>query len=129
MALLQVKTLPDVTVAAFTAGSLDESNVESFGKELSALADGLGDGWLQLDLGGLRVMTSVGLGKLFSLYRKVLLGGGRLSLRNVRPEVYELFAITRLTDILDVQPALEGGGQRVGVGAAPQDGITRGGPA
>jgi anti-anti-sigma regulatory factor len=31
--------------------------------------------------------------------------GGQLSLRNVRPQVYEVLVMTRLTDILDVQPA------------------------
>src|SRR5690348_16189716 len=109
MALLQVKTLPDVTVATFTAGSMDESNAEAAGRELSALVEPLGEGWLQLDLGAVRMLTSMALVKLFSLYRKVLLGGGRLTLSNVRPEVYELFSITRLIDIMDVRPALEGG--------------------
>jgi anti-anti-sigma factor len=106
MALVQVKALPDVMVATLTASHLDESNAQTVGTELSALVGQLGERELRLDLGAVKNLTSVGLGKLLSLYRKVLLGGGQLSLWNVCPQVYELFSITRLTELLDVH-ALE----------------------
>jgi anti-anti-sigma factor len=109
MALLQVQTLPHRTVATFTARSLDECNAEAVGQELSALAGRLGGRWLQLDLGEVQFLTSTGLGKLLSLYTQVRAEGGRLSLQKVLPQVYEVFAVTHLTSLLDVHPASEGG--------------------
>jgi hypothetical protein len=50
-------------------------------------------------------VSSLGLGKLLSLSKKVRESGGQLSLRNVRPQVYEVLVMTRLTEIMDVQPA------------------------
>jgi anti-anti-sigma factor len=109
MALLQVKTFPDVTVATLTATSLDELNADLLGQELSDLAGRLGGRELHLDLGGVQVLTSIGLAKLVCLHKQVQAAGGRLSLLNVRPEIYEVFAATRLNGLLDVQPAPEGG--------------------
>ena len=40
-----------------------------------------------------------------ALNRKVKAAGGRLSVVNVRPLVFEVFAVTRLTALLDVSPA------------------------
>jgi anti-anti-sigma factor len=101
MALLQVKTLPDVTIATI----LGESIAETVWKELSALAGRLGGRWLQLDLSAVHFLTSTGVGKLLALYKQVRAEGGRLSLRNVRPQVYEVFAVTHLTGLLDVHQA------------------------
>jgi anti-anti-sigma factor len=81
MALLQVKTLPDVTIATIPG----ESIAEAVWKELSALASRLGGRGLHLDLGEVRFLSSVELGKLISLYKQVRAEGGRLSLQNVRP--------------------------------------------
>jgi anti-anti-sigma factor len=60
---------------------------------------------LRLDLSDLEYVTSAGLGMFVSLNRAVTAAGGRLSLFNVRPTVYEVFALTRLTSILDVRAA------------------------
>jgi anti-anti-sigma factor len=109
MALLQVKTFPDVTVATLTARSLDESNAELLGQELSDLAGRLGGGGLHLDLGGVQVLSSMGLAKLVCLHKQVQAAGGRLSLLNVHPEVYEVFAATHLNGLLDVRQTPEGG--------------------
>jgi anti-sigma B factor antagonist len=109
MALLQVKTLPNMTVVTFTASSLDESNAEAVGQELYALAGRLGGQRLQLDLGEVHFLTSTGVGKLLSVYQQVRAEGGRPSLQNVRPQVYEVFAVTHLTGLLDVHQASESG--------------------
>jgi anti-sigma B factor antagonist len=105
MALLQVKAIPDGAIASLTTKSLTEANVGAVGKELSTLLGQLGGQSLQLDLGAVEFVSSMGLGKLLSLSKKVRESGGELSLRNVRPKVYEVLVLTRLTDILDVQPA------------------------
>jgi anti-anti-sigma factor len=60
---------------------------------------------LHLDLSGLEYLGSTALGAFLTLDRAVKAGGGRLTLLNARPPVYEVFALTGLTSILDVQAA------------------------
>jgi anti-anti-sigma factor len=67
--------------------------------------DAPGTGVVHLDLGEVRLPTAEGLGLLVSLNRALCDRGSRLAVVNVRPQVYEVFALTRLTDVLDVRPA------------------------
>ena len=60
---------------------------------------------MRLDLSGLQYVCSAGVGLFVTLNREVKARGGRLSLINVPAPVYEVFAVTRLTDVLDVRPA------------------------
>jgi anti-anti-sigma factor len=59
---------------------------------------------LHLDLGGVRIPTASGLGALVALHEKLRRRGGRLVLSNVQPWAYEVFSLTRLTEVLDVRP-------------------------
>jgi anti-anti-sigma factor len=59
---------------------------------------------IHLDLGAVRLPTAEGLGLLVSLNRGLRERGGHLALLNVHPLVYEVFSLTRLTDVLDVRP-------------------------
>jgi anti-anti-sigma factor len=59
---------------------------------------------LHLDLGGVRMPTADGLGALVTLHQELRLRGGHLVLLNVQPWAYEVFAVTRLTEVLDTRP-------------------------
>ena len=74
------------------------------GKSLRAL-DVPATGVVHLDLGEVRFPTAEGLGLLVRLSRALCDRGGHLALLNVRPLVYEVFALTRLTDLLDARTA------------------------
>ena len=52
--------------------------------------------------------TWAALGKFVALHKRVRAGGGRLALVNVVDTVYEVFAVTRLNQVLDVRPAASG---------------------
>lgn len=60
---------------------------------------------LLLDLSGVCLPTASGLGALVSLHKQVRDNGGRIVLLNVQPWAYEVFAVTRLTDVMDVRAA------------------------
>jgi len=60
---------------------------------------------LHLDLGGVRIPTASGLGALLGLSQALRARGGHLALVNVRPWTYEVFTLTRLTEVLDVRAA------------------------
>jgi anti-anti-sigma factor len=58
-----------------------------------------------LDLSGVCMPTAGGLGALVGLHKQVRDHGGRLVLLNVQPWAYEVFAVTRLTELMDVRAA------------------------
>ena len=43
------------------------------------------------------------LGKLITLEKKVKAHGGKLKLSNIRPEIYEVFAITKLNKLFEIK--------------------------
>jgi anti-sigma B factor antagonist len=48
-------------------------------------------------------LSSAALGKLITLDRKVKAHQGRLKLSNIRPEILEVFQITKLHKIFDIR--------------------------
>jgi anti-anti-sigma factor len=58
---------------------------------------------LWLDLARVRFLTSTVLGQLVGLHRRVRAAGGELTLLNVAGDVYEVFVVTRLHQLLDVR--------------------------
>ena len=88
--------------ADLRVGALEESDVERVRTHLFEVAAGRPGQDFLLDLGSLEYLTSTGLGLFVALHKRVLAGGGRLRLLNVRESVYELFSVTRLTGLLDV---------------------------
>jgi anti-anti-sigma factor len=110
MPLLEEETRGDVTRARLNLKSLGETEVEHLRTRLLGLAEGPGGQEVHLDLGGLEYLTSTGLELFLSLHRRLRDAGGRLSLHNVCPDVYELFAVTCLTNVLDVRRQADGHG-------------------
>jgi len=53
------------------------------------------------------ISSSAGLGALIRISKKVYERAGQLRLCNINPKVYEIFEITWLTKVLDIQPDLE----------------------
>ncbi|MCC6578833.1 MAG: anti-sigma factor antagonist [Phycisphaeraceae bacterium] len=60
-----------------------------------------------LDLGKVEHMSSAILGELIGLNRKITLRGGKFRLAAMRPEVAEIFAITRLHQSFEIRPSVE----------------------
>jgi anti-sigma B factor antagonist len=106
---LEVSGAGDQTVAR-VAGcrALTEENVEALSQQLSALTDGREGQHLLLDLGTVQYLTSSALGALVIAHKRVRDGGGRLTLANALPAVCEIFAVTRLDRVLELQPESKG---------------------
>ena len=58
---------------------------------------------LILDFSDVQSISSAALGKLITLDKKVKAHGGTLRLSNIRPEIYEVFAITKLNKLFDIR--------------------------
>jgi anti-anti-sigma factor len=71
---------------------------------LRGLAEAFKDRHVLLDCRNIGSLDSSDLGTLVGLDRKLRASGGRLTLCNVRPRLYEVFDRTRLTTWMDVRP-------------------------
>ena len=80
---------------------LDESNIQEMGRELFTLV-GDDNTKLLLNFNNVEFLSSAALGKLITLNKKVKANSGQLKLSNIRPEIYEVFAITRLNKLFEI---------------------------
>jgi anti-anti-sigma regulatory factor len=72
-------------------------------QQLQGLADEPGRGALVLDFRNVESLNSNEVCTLIALHRKLKVSGGRLTLGNVPPHLYEVFERTRLDRWLDVR--------------------------
>jgi anti-sigma B factor antagonist len=59
---------------------------------------------LVLDLIEVHYFSSAALGRLISLKKRVRSVGGRFTIRHVHPELLEIFQITRLDNVFEMEP-------------------------
>ena len=94
--IIHVTDRNGVTVARICAEAiLNETQVRAFGQALLALADVPGRRVI-LNFLGLQHLTSLALGELIRLHKRLAESGGELCLADIDPRIYELFSITRL---------------------------------
>ena len=101
---LSVQEKGEVTIVRFVDRKiLDESNIQELGQELFQLVEEENRKNLLLDFTNVEFLSSAALGKLITLDKKVKLHGGRLKLSGIRPQIYEVFAITKLNKLFDIK--------------------------
>ena len=89
-----------VKIITFTAGQVRLKNV--IASELEGLTDELGECHLLLDFTNVEYVTSVELGTLVSLHKKMKASGGRLTLFNLNLQVFEVFLATHLEALIGI---------------------------
>ena len=101
---LETSEIGEVTVVRFVDRKiLDESNIQDLGQELFQLIEAENRTNLLLNFTNVEFLSSAALGKLITLDKKVKAHSGRLKLCNIRPEIYEVFAITKLNKLFDIK--------------------------
>ena len=101
---LNVSEVGDVTVVRFVDQKiLDEAKIQQLGQELFNLVEVDGRNKILLNFTSVEFLSSAALGKLITLDKKVKGQGGGLKLSNIRPEIYEVFAITKLNKLFDIK--------------------------
>jgi anti-anti-sigma factor len=101
---LEVAEMGDVTVVRFVDRKiLDESNIQEMGQELFQLIEEDKRGKVLLNFSSVDFLSSAALGKLITLDKKAKAHGSKLKLCNIRPEIYEVFAITKLNKLFDIR--------------------------
>ena len=101
---LDVSEVGDVTVVRFRDHKIIEDiNIQELGQEMFRLVEADGRDRLLLDFASVEFLSSAALGKLITLDKKMKAHGGTLKLSNIRPEIYEVFAITKLNRLFDIR--------------------------
>ena len=79
-----------------------ETNVELFGEELAQVAETAESRNVVVNLRSVEFLASAALGKLIALHRRVKAYDGLMRICCVRPEVLDLFTITRLDRLFEI---------------------------
>ncbi|HAA67556.1 MAG: anti-anti-sigma factor [Planctomycetaceae bacterium] len=100
---ITVNTVGDVHVVRFNDRKiLDTTYIGELGEELFSLLEEPGSHKLLLNFDGVEFLSSGALNKLIFLDRRVKEVSGSLRLTNLRPELNEVFMITRLHELFQI---------------------------
>jgi anti-sigma B factor antagonist len=101
---IDVSKVGDVSVVKFQDRKiLDEASIQELGLELFGLVEHDNRKSILLNFSGVEFLSSAALGKLITLDRKVKSHKGRLKLCAIRPEILEVFQITKLNKVFDIR--------------------------
>ncbi len=102
---LSVTQQKDVRVVEFTNNRiLDEANIADIGTSLNVLIDERNSPKLLLDFGTVDHLSSAALGMLINANKKVKEKNGQLRLTNIKPQIFEVFVITKLNKLFKIFP-------------------------
>ncbi|MCA8985342.1 MAG: STAS domain-containing protein [Planctomycetaceae bacterium] len=105
---INVEEVGNVTIASFVDKKiLDENNIQQIGSQLFALVEEDGRKRIVLDFSNVEYLSSAALGKLITMDKKVKANAGKLRLCAIRPDIYEVFAITKLNKLFDIKDTQE----------------------
>ena len=104
MRRFDLEEIGGVTIARFIDKKvLDETNIQLIGNELFALVEVDGRQKIIVDFCNVEYFSSAAFGKLITLDKKVKAAKGKLRLCSIRPDIYEVFAITKLNKVFDIR--------------------------
>ncbi|MCH2134929.1 MAG: STAS domain-containing protein [Phycisphaerales bacterium] len=81
---------------------LDESNIQQIGQELGDALEGKASPQMIIDFGNVEHLSSAALGILITMNNRIGDMGGRMCLANIRPQIFEVFKITKLDRIFTI---------------------------
>jgi len=100
---IAVSTHKDVRVVEFTNNKiLDEANIDGIRKTLEALIDEGERPKLLLDFATVDHLSSAALGMLINTNNRVKSRNGQLRLANIKPQIFEVFEITKLNKLFKI---------------------------
>ena len=81
----------------------DGIELENLGQELFRLIESEDRSKLVLDFSSVDFLASVALGKLIALHKNVVARNGVMKLCCMQPEIYEIFAVTKLDRLFNIE--------------------------
>jgi anti-sigma B factor antagonist len=105
---LNVRQQEDVSVVQFSDRKiLEELSIREIEDELFALVAASPSIKLLLNFANVEHLSSAALGMLINLQKEVAKQNGALKLSDIRPQIYEVFKITRLSKLFDIHPTVD----------------------
>jgi anti-sigma B factor antagonist len=103
-----VQNQRDISVVQFTNNRiLDEANIADIGSTLKALIEEKDHPKLLLDFATVDHLSSAALGMLINANNSIKQRNGQLRLANIKPQIYEVFVITKLNKLFRILPSRE----------------------
>jgi anti-sigma B factor antagonist len=100
-----VSTHKDIRVVEFTNNKiLDEANIEDIRRTLDHMIDEVERPKLLLDFATVDHLSSAALGMLINTNNRVKGKNGQLRLANIKPQIFEVFEITKLNKLFKILP-------------------------
>ena len=84
---------------------LDEANIAEIGASLNGLIDENDGPKLVLDFANVDHLSSAALGMLINANNRVKQKNGQLRLTNIKPQIFEVFVITKLNKLFKILPS------------------------
>ena len=104
-ARLNVTQHKDIAIVEFTENKiLDEMNISEIGAALANIVEERQRPKLLLDFANVDHLSSAALGMLINVNNKVKQQNGQLRLSNIRPQIMEVFVITKLNRLFRILP-------------------------
>ncbi len=105
LARLNVSQHKDVNVVEFTESKiLDEMNITEIGNALAALIESKDRPKVMLDFSNVDHLSSAALGMLINVNNKIKQQNGQMRLSNIKPQIMEVFVITKLNRLFRISP-------------------------
>ena len=81
---------------------LEEGSIEALEKSIMPIVEEAEHENLLLNFCNVQFMSSAFLGLLVKIHKRICERGGHLELRNIDPELYKVFKITKLNKVFDI---------------------------
>lgn len=81
---------------------LDEAKIQQIGDEITAVVERSGNPLILINFDRVEHLSSAALGTLITINNRVRQKGGQLRLSNIDPQIYEVFAITKLNKLFQI---------------------------
>ena len=93
-----------ISVVTFADSKIiDEEEIQELGQELYDLVERDERKKIVLNFGTVEFLSSAALGKLIGFEKRGKQHAAELIRTNIRPEIYEVFAITKLTKLFEIK--------------------------
>lgn len=101
---INLDNVEEVAVVRFTDDKvMDPARIEQLGKELLRLTDAKENENVVINFSNVKFFSSAAINKLIVMEKRMRSKGGRVMLSNLRPEVRDLFNLTNLDDLFQIE--------------------------
>ena len=102
---LNISEQKDVKIVSFIENKiLDEGNISEIGQALTSIIEAKHRPKLLLDFENVDHLSSAALGMLINVNQKIKHQSGELRLVNIKPQIIEVFVITKLNKLFKIMP-------------------------